>query len=979
MVAKSRKQKAKGSKNRTRNSDSTKISEEEKKKSPILSNVEEVEEEEQNINITEKYDFYDLIINNFSSIDKIIVDFVMFTANNPLEAFKYFFNFYLKASGFDENVNELEFEIEEKLVPFYEFLYRMKPEESLNQLFEEEDNMAVFSDECFFYGLNVKQLSKRLKSFKKFFDRFFFDFLESGDDEWLEKLTNIILTLTTSTKRYVRVTSTVCFYRYIVALAKKYMDLKDERLLEILLDYYDLTFKVKFRDVDDLIRIESIELLSELIELLPDVFLVDKHIRHYGWLLSDPSEEIRFATLNHMLVIYNENPANWTSFTRHFSLRLTDLLNDSSTNVRRLSVNIIPMLNFSECLEEVLEKIIVHLADDDETLASMLGEILVENVFALNSETVDILSNQQRNEDFDNIFDIVKSYNFHEYLKPLLKTLSPHLNTLFDYSTMINYLIDIPLNDSRDFEKSELMLALLLAKFEMEFNNVKMLQDVDLFVNEFSNFYWCSGYNSQFDELIKFEKVNKMSKKSLKSLNNFGNLFFKFLKLETFKITNSQQIHYFLLKILYILFNYFDDLVDGLEITMNEIKNILKNFYKIFVDELLIIPNLHLLNLIPRYLNLSKTSSSSSSSSSSLDILNDLKDILKDKLKSHNFTNQVDKLKIYRYISLIEGFSPLSFNDIDLNNNNIDDEVLELYICYKVFSLNDCLEDEDISIIQKLLSNGSLLIYYFFPIFILLFPELNSLKSLLNNYLQQLLLNVHNIDILAFRKIISSLVCLKDLKPQEFSYLYALYTFDNIIDEFLKKFFNSFKDHQKAKVISFILTPEIIALHPDWVKEVNKKFISDDRDNKDVPISDELSAEHLDEYIIHVAKHFSKFLGVVQKKKSHPLLLAIIMELLKQEQLVAAAVYMRKLNSVDAGKILNSFNFLESNSSDISKIEDILIQIKSGKKTVIDHQQQEEEDEGDEENDEDEDEDQQQQQENENDEDENEDDEEEEK
>jgi cohesin complex subunit SA-1/2 len=99
----------------------------------------------------------------------------------------------------------------------------------------------------------------------------------------------------------------------------------------------------RYRDSNPYIRCHSLEFLSQLTLLRPDLFLRDKYLKYFGWMSSDKVAVVRLAALNGLMAPFQHKPSKRTptsleldiysmqSVCSKFLSRIVDCVEDSQS------------------------------------------------------------------------------------------------------------------------------------------------------------------------------------------------------------------------------------------------------------------------------------------------------------------------------------------------------------------------------------------------------------------------------------------------------------------------------------------------------------------------------------------------------------------------------------------------------------------------------------------------------------------------
>lgn len=221
-----------------------------------------------------------------------------------------------------------------------------------------------------------------------------------------------------------------------------------------------LCFVHRFKDVDELIRSESIYHLSTWIENHPEYFFKVTYLKYFGWLLSDPSDSVRLNVLKILTDIvkfsnrYKNSVGNVSlrQFFERFKSKILDLgLKDINFQVKLLAIQVLIDINSFGYLEdsEILDITSLMFSEDDVKVSSTAKNAKFLNVVAkffsqVEKEQLDEYMETQmlKFQDKNGItLEIVAKVGI--FMKFLIKSLSVHLQKLGDKDITSQQKVDL--------------------------------------------------------------------------------------------------------------------------------------------------------------------------------------------------------------------------------------------------------------------------------------------------------------------------------------------------------------------------------------------------------------------------------------------------------------------------------------------------------------------------------------------------------
>lgn len=114
-----------------------------------------------------------------------------------------------------------------------------------------------------------------------------------------------------------------------IAISKR----QREAILENLGDISQNVFNSRYRDIDSSIRVESLKALALWAAAYPDMFLQANYLRYFGWMLSDPVDQVKREALKALQKLYKNvstkgeiMPISLRQFTESFKAQLLNMI-----------------------------------------------------------------------------------------------------------------------------------------------------------------------------------------------------------------------------------------------------------------------------------------------------------------------------------------------------------------------------------------------------------------------------------------------------------------------------------------------------------------------------------------------------------------------------------------------------------------------------------------------------------------------------
>lgn len=142
-----------------------------------------------------------------------------------------------------------------------------------------------------------------------------------------------------------------------------------ETYLQYSTDITEAIFIHRYRDIDPLIRRECLKSLGEWILLYPDHFFQSSFLRYFGWLLSDPEDQVRAEVSKCLIKLYkhaNSSSENMNIGFRQFTERFKKQFINMSSKDKDVTIR----LNLYSVLRELL---VTGFLDEEDILEVILN------------------------------------------------------------------------------------------------------------------------------------------------------------------------------------------------------------------------------------------------------------------------------------------------------------------------------------------------------------------------------------------------------------------------------------------------------------------------------------------------------------------------------------------------------------------------------------------------------------------------------
>lgn len=127
-----------------------------------------------------------------------------------------------------------------------------------------------------------------------------------------------------------------------------------EKLDNLVKDWFDTIYIHRYRDVDPRIRVDCAQALGDWIMTYPDVFFDGSHLRYLGWVLSDTYAPARHEVVKQLTRFYKDKDklGGLKTFTERFRARLVEMATkDHEASVRAATVELLDLLREGGFLE----------------------------------------------------------------------------------------------------------------------------------------------------------------------------------------------------------------------------------------------------------------------------------------------------------------------------------------------------------------------------------------------------------------------------------------------------------------------------------------------------------------------------------------------------------------------------------------------------------------------------------------------------
>ncbi|KAG0057519.1 hypothetical protein BGZ83_009158 [Gryganskiella cystojenkinii] len=321
---------------------------------------------------------YSAVLDPQTALDGVVEEWIEEYEKSNEESMLKLVNFLIRSCGCTQLISAEDFADSEMLEVLENVLLRYK------------ENTANFD-----YPIISK--AKEFKKFKKNLLEFFSRLIQKAQSEimfdknFMDTLLSWTFSLSSTTFRPVRHTSTVVGLNILSSLAEIASDIQDElnitsrqlatsqkqnavqtkiRQLEKKLkegkerqadvlkwsnEIFDSVFVLRCRDVDSQIRADCVRELGQWMTMNSEHFIASSYLQYLGWLLSDRTAAVRVETLKVLAKLYeSDNQANaLRQFTTRFTDRFIEMaLGESDIAARQGAIRVATLIHKHGQLEE---------------------------------------------------------------------------------------------------------------------------------------------------------------------------------------------------------------------------------------------------------------------------------------------------------------------------------------------------------------------------------------------------------------------------------------------------------------------------------------------------------------------------------------------------------------------------------------------------------------------------------------------------
>ncbi|KAG0201931.1 hypothetical protein BGX28_005396 [Mortierella sp. GBA30] len=341
----------------------------------------DAEEEEGQEEVTDEDDsvIYAAVLDSQAALDSVVADWIILYESTPVDALRNLTNFLIRSCGCKQLIAAEDFEDLNNMVETLEAILLRYKESTAN------------------FDYPIVSKAKEFKKFKKNLLEFYTRLIQKAqtdilfDQAFMESILAWTISLSSSTFRPVRHTSTVVALNIVTSLAEITADVQEELnvtsrqlatsqkqkatqtkikqlekkvaqgqhrkedLIKWIDDIFDSVYVLRCRDVDPLVRADCVRELGQWMIAYPDYFLASSYLRYLTWVLSDKAAIVRQEALKVMAKLYeNENQA---SALRHFTGRVTKrviemAIGETDTSARLAAIRVATLVHKHGQLEE---------------------------------------------------------------------------------------------------------------------------------------------------------------------------------------------------------------------------------------------------------------------------------------------------------------------------------------------------------------------------------------------------------------------------------------------------------------------------------------------------------------------------------------------------------------------------------------------------------------------------------------------------
>lgn len=378
----------------------------------VTKETEEINEDDEN---REENFLYEAIMDPETSIDNLVNDFLDSYNEDPIESMRDLINMVLRCSGAKLEITTYDVE-DADTIP-----------ETLTQL---QDHLTGKDTDVVKVALDTYPLVSRNKIFKGFRKQIadFWSRLithaadkqllyDDGSGTLFPTIESWLVSMSSSSLRAFRHTATnICLSIMTCMVEVSATQLKDlevanrqlaaeenktkpaagklktlqktietktnqnEKLSEMISNYFDAVFVHRYRDIDSKIRSESIKELGIWMMKLPGTFFEGQYLRYLGWVLSDPHGSTRLEVIRALTKLYgyDEYIGGLRHFTERFKPRMIEIaLQDIEVNIRCAAFALLERVRQRGFLEDEDTNLIIgSIFDDEEKVRLAVGTTL---------------------------------------------------------------------------------------------------------------------------------------------------------------------------------------------------------------------------------------------------------------------------------------------------------------------------------------------------------------------------------------------------------------------------------------------------------------------------------------------------------------------------------------------------------------------------------------------------------------------------
>lgn len=274
-----------------------------------------------------------------------------------------------------------------------------------------------------------------------------------------------------------------------------------------LIEYFDEITNIvighRYRDIDPIIRQDCIKYISQAMVIYPDYFLNAKFLRYFGWLLSDPNNQVRLEVTKNLLKFYKSSNFNsiqvgLKQFTQRYKPQLIKMIKIDSDNTIKL--------NLANIYCELLK---IGFLDDIDN-----QEIMI-NFYQTLTESIENKPNNIIQKIRLELAKFVNTLNLND-TKSLLEKYSIFLENYT--SDQVTYYSNDDIEDATDNSRSKLnlnkcfkyksLIKILKESFNEDNNqntgDINEIEEKNIMGLVFKNLYQLSTYENDWEFMIRY-------------------------------------------------------------------------------------------------------------------------------------------------------------------------------------------------------------------------------------------------------------------------------------------------------------------------------------------------------------------------------------------------------------------------------------------------------------------------------------------